>query len=419
MGTDTVLSGNLKDFGLVEILQIVEMGSMTGATHLKHTNGHMGILYFNEGKLANCSEVDPGALTLGDVIQQLGMTTYQHIEEAFAQQLQDPMGKRIGERLVMMGAITEQQLRDALRTKALWTARELSLWQDGTYEFIASPNLQKLLPYGEASMDIEVVRATMEMIRYSDDWQEMRKYLPQGIHTALRLAPAIPYTMRFDMRTLELFTHINLYRKVRRIATALRRPELDVAHELAQLVQQKFLMPVFQETSSHMNGRKVRLPDPAERLRMENFALLDLISRMEQEWDNRRTPTEQLPALVEFINWTMDALAETCRANGIELDPNTLLTLMHNENLWYMGNYEFRVEQNHIDVANFTALCHEVLNGNIKEAAGFYDEASMVLQRLLCSIFEMINARVANPRERLENQEVWEAMFEQFALQRN
>ncbi len=419
MNTDSVLSGNLKDFGLVEILQIVEMGAMTGAIHLKGINGRLGILYFNEGKLANCSEVYLGALTLGDVLQQLGMTTYQQIEEAFARQLQDPLGKRIGERLIMMGAISDQQLHEALRTKALWTARELSLWQEGTYEFIASPNLQKLIPYGEASLDIEVVRATMEMVRYGDEWQAMGKFLPEGVHTTLRLSPAIPYTMRFDMRTLELFTHINLYRKIRRIATALRQPEIEVARNIAQLVQQKFLLPVFQEITPNINGHKMRLPDPAERLRMENFELLDLISRMEQEWEKRHTPMEQLPALVDFINWTMDALHETCCNNGIALDANTLHSLMVNENLWHMGNYEFRVDQNHIDVTSFTALCNDVLSGNIKEAAGFYDEASMVLQRLLCCIFEMINARIANPRERLENQEVWEAMFEQFALQRS
>ncbi|MBA2394739.1 MAG: DUF4388 domain-containing protein [Ktedonobacteraceae bacterium] len=419
MNTDTVLSGNLKEFDLVEILQIVELGSMTGAIHLKQSAGRMGILYFNEGKLASSSELDPGALALGDILQQLGMTTYQHIEHAYAQQLQDPLGKRIGERLVMMGVITEQQLREALRTKALWTARELSLWQDGTYEFIASPKVQKLLPYGESSLDIEVVRITMEMIRYGDEWQELHKYLPQGMRTMLQLAPTIPYTMRFDMRSLELFTHVNLYRRVRRIASALRRPEMDIARDLGQLIQQRFIVvPPQAEMAPREQGHKLRLPDPAEKLRLENFALLDLISRMEQEWEKRHTPMEQLPAIVTFINWTMDALTETCRANDINLDPNTLRTLMINEDLWHMGNYEFRVDQNHIDVENFTALCYGIVREDMKQAASFYDEASMVLQRLLISIFEMINGRVADPRERMENQEVWEEMFNQFALQR-
>lgn len=418
MATDTVLSGSLKDFGLVEVLQVVEMGGMTGAIHLKQNTGRMGILYFKEGKLANCSEFDPGALTLGDVLQQLAMTTYHQIEQAFAQQLQDPFGKRIGERLVMMGAITDQQLHEALRTKTLWTARELALWQEGSYEFIASSNVQKMLPYGEASLDIDVMRITMEMIRYGDEWQELIQFLPQGMRTMLQMSPAIPYSMRFDMRSLELFTHVNLYRRVRRIASAIRRPELDVARELAQLVQQRFLLYILQDMpAQYANGRKVRLPDPAEKLRLENFALLDLISRMEQEWDKRRTPREQLPALVEFINWTMDALAETCRANGIELDRNTLRSLMINENLCNLGTYPFIVDQNHIDVGDFSDLCYNVLNGDITKAESFYDEAMMILERLLCAVFEMINSRVASPRERLENQEVWEAMFDQFAIQ--
>jgi len=418
MGTDTVLSGSLKDFGLVEILQVVELGGMTGAIYLKQHNGRMGILYFNGGKMANCSEFDPGALTLGDVLQQLGMTTYHHIEEAYLRQVQDLLGRRIGERLVMMGAITEKQLKEALRTKAVWTARELALWDDGTYEFIACSDMQKLLPYGEASFDIEVVRITMNMVRYSDEWQELKSSLPQGMRTMLQMFPTIPCTMRFDLHTIELFTHVNLYRRVRRIASALRRPELEVARELGQLIQQKFLRPLYQESSLRTNGRKIRLPDPAEKLRLENFAFLDLISRMELEWEMCNTPMQQLPALATFVNWTMEALAKTCQANGTELNPGTLKSLMVNEKLSHMGTYEFVVDQNRIDAEHFSTLCYEVLSGEeLQKAEAFYDEAWMVLRRLLCCIFETINARIANPRERLENQEVWEAMFEQFALQ--
>jgi hypothetical protein len=417
MGADTVLSGSLRDFGLVEVLQVVELGSMTGAIHLKQSSGRMGILYFNDGKMVNCSEFDPGALTLGDVLQQQGMTTYHHIEQAYSQQVQDLLGRRIGERLVMMGAITDQQLQEALRTKVLWTARELALWEDGTYDFMSASDIQKLLPYGEVALDIEVVRITMEMIRYGDEWQELKNFLPQGMRTMLNMSPTLPYPMRFDLRTVELLTQVNLYRRVRRIASAMRRPELDVARELAELVQQRFLVPVAQDLSQHTNGRKIRLPDPAEKLRLENFAFLDLISRMELEWEKRRTPMDQLPALVDFVNWTMDALAETARGNGTILDPNTLRSLMYSERLSHMGSYEFRVDQNHIDVESFRILSREVLSGDMQQAEAFYNQASMVLHRLLCCIFESINARVANPRERLENQEVWEAMFEQFALQ--
>ncbi len=397
---------------------MMELGSMTGAIRLTHSSGRIGIIYFSQGKIANCSELDGGALTLGDVLQQLGMASSPQIEQAFSQQLKSAFGKRIGERLVAMGAINEKQLREALRMKALWTARELALWQDGSYEFISSPSSQTMLPYGEASLDLEVMRVTMEMVRYTDEWEHLRKFLPQGVRTLLQMAPAIPYAMSFDSRTFELLVHVNLYRRVRRIASFMRRQELEVSRDLAQLVQHKLLMHVFQETGGQFPGREVRLPDSAEKLRMESFELLNLISRMEQEWMKRRNPMEQLPALVDFVNWTMDALAETCRAKGTELDPNTLQSLLYREKLRYMGNYEFKIDQNQIDVDNFKALCYEVISSNMKQTADFYDEASLVLQRILRCIFDTINARVASLDERLENQEVWEAMFTQFALQR-
>ena len=413
-----LLQGSLRDFGLVEILQMMELGGMTGALRLKQPTGRIGIIYFSDGKLASCSELDAGALTLGDVLQQLGMATSPQIELAFSQQLQDAFGKRIGERLIGMGVINEKQLREALRTKALWTVREMALWKDGSYEFISSPTANTILPYGENSLELEVMRVTMEMVHYSDEWEHLGQLLPQSMRTILQMAPAIPYAMSLDTRTFELLVHVNLYRRVRRIASAMRRPEMNIARELSQLVQQRLLIPLYQDMSAESNERDVRLPDPAEKLRMESFELLNLISRMEQEWNRRHTPMDQLPALIEFINWTMDALAETCRARGADLDPNTLKSLLSRENLRYMGNYEFKVDQNHIDVDNFKSLCYEVLSTNMEQTQDFYDEAVIVLQRILRRIFDTINSRVVSLDERLENQEVWEAMFEQFALRR-
>ena len=440
MTTNARLQGSLQEFGLLEVLQMMDFGGMTGAIHLKQQSSErIGIVYFNEGKLAGCSELDPGALTLGDILQQLGMAHSQHIARAFSMQMQDPFGKRIGERLIDIGVITNEQLRDALRTKALWTARELALWREGTYEFVSSPvgQSKSILPYGEDALNLEVMGVMMEMVRYSDEWEQLTGYFPQGMQTILQAAPAISYALQLDTRTLELIGGINIYRSVRRIASGIRRPELEVARDLAHLMQHKLVGALFQQErpapypnsangyyginsggTGSGRGSNVRLPGPAERLRMESFGLLDLISRMEQSWNTRRTPEEQLAALAEFVNLTMDALAETCRANGTELDPNTLENLLARNNLRYMGNYLFIIANNNIDVNNFTALCHEVLQGDIVKSTDFFEEASIVLQRILLCIFDSINGRVASLYERLENQEVWEAMFTQFGLPR-
>ncbi|TMD44719.1 MAG: DUF4388 domain-containing protein, partial [Chloroflexi bacterium] len=244
MTANARLQGSLDEFGLVEVLQMMEFGSMTGAIHLKQqSTERIGIVYFKDGKLASCSELDPGALTLGDILQQLGMANKQQIDQAFSMQVQDPFGKRLGERLIEMGVIGEPQLREALRTKALWTARELGLWKEGTYEFVASPtgHSKSILPYGEESLNLEVMGVTMEMVRYIDEWQQLSPFFPQGMHTALQSAPSIPYPMQVDMRTMELLGGINRQRTLRRIASSIRRPELEVARDIARLMQHKFV----------------------------------------------------------------------------------------------------------------------------------------------------------------------------------
>jgi len=421
MSASTVLSGQLGEFGLVEVLQGVELGGMTGVIQLKGLMGRTGIIYCNEGKIANASEFDPGALTLGDVLQQLGMATHQQIEYAFRQQLSDVVGKRIGERLTAMRVITESQLREALRTKALWTVRELALWQDGTYEFITSPDVRKLLPYGDSPLNIEMMRATMQMVNYGDEWKLMSEQLPQGMRTMLHLVNRIQYSKSLPRSIVELLLFVNTHRRVRRIASGVQRPELEVARDLARLRQQGLIEPVFQEIPLDLyatyGGYAMRLPDPAEKLRLEHFGLLNLLIRMENHWEGLQTPGQQLLALADFVNWTMEALVEAVRAKEIELDINMLRDLLINENLTNIGNYHFIIEYNHIDVNDFRNLCNAVLSDHVREDANdFYDVTFSVFLNILRVLFSTINARTASPRERLENQEAWEAMFEQFAM---
>lgn len=413
---NTRLQGSLQEFGLVEILQMMEMESMSGAIHLKQANERTGIVYFKDGKMAGCSELDAGALTLGDVFQQLGMATAAQIEAAFQRQIQDAFGKRIGERLIEMRVLTENQLREALRTKALWIIRDIGLWKEGNYEFATIPDSKNILPYGEEALGLDVMRVTMEMVRYSDEWEKLQNFLPQGMQTCLQMAQTIPCTMSFDARTLELLGGVNRYHIVRKIASGIRRTELDVARDLAQLVQMRLLYVLPANAQLNTVNGNVRLPQPAEMWRMEHFELLNLLSRMEQHWLRKTTPMDQLPALAEFVNWTMDGLTQACKKNGTELDDNTLETLLTRNNLRYMGNYRFLIEKNNIDVENFTSLCHEVVHGEIQKANDFYEEAAIVLQRILAYIFDSINARVVSLSERLENQEIWEAMFSQFGL---
>jgi hypothetical protein len=398
------LRGSLNEFGLVEILQMMGLGNMTGALHLHRPDGRTGIIYFYDGFLATCTELNTEALTLGLVLQQLGMATAEQLDSAYDLQTQDPLGKRIGELLIDYQIITPEQLQDALKTQLLWTAREMAQWQEGAYEFLPGEHL----PNEDIPLRIEVTRVVMEVLRYTQEWDELQQCLPDGMRTRLEMAFAIPQgaPLTFDLNTWRVVSHVNTHRTVRRIAAAIHQPELEVARLIAPLVERALLVPL--ESSS-----KPGLPIPARRLSMDSFDLFSLLSRMEQEWLRRRQPVEQLAALAQFINWTMSNLTETCAHNGISLSPDTLASLLNREGLLRIVGYTLKIQDNQIDLDDFTQYCRSYLDPrNVDPAAGkFHDRASTLLQRALRATFQAINARIASPLERMQNQEAWEALF--------
>jgi hypothetical protein len=398
------LRGSLKEFGLVEILQMMGLGNMTGALHL-HLPDRTGIIYVHEGALVTCSELTTEALTLGHVLQQLRMATAEQLDQAYSLQTQDPLGKRIGELLVEWRIISREQLGDALKTQVLWTIRELAQWREGTYEFLPG---QHLVAEGQP-LRIDVTRVVMEVLRYTQEWDELQSFLPDGMRTHLAMTPDIPrgLVLRFDQLTWQIITQINKQHSIRRIASAIRRPELDVARQVIPLIEQKLLRV-------KKSGSKPGLPTPAQRLSMESFDLFSLLSKIEQEWLSRRTPETQLIAIAQFINWTMDNLTDTCEQNGINLAPDTLEKLLVREGLAEVEGYPLPIYDNHIVLEEFSQHCHQLFgsrHAEVAEAVQFYHQASDVLQQALRTAFQAINARIASPIERMQNQETWEALF--------
>jgi hypothetical protein len=405
----SVLSGRLEEFKLVELLQVMGMNANTGALHLEAADGRTGLVYFDTGALVSCIELDTEALTLGHILQQLNLATSEQIEQAFHQQTQDPLGKRIGERLVDVGILAPEQLNHALAMQTLWTAREVALWNTGTYELHPGERL----PADTSGARIDPQRAVMEVLRYEQEWEELHPFLPEGMrtHVAMVFDPPIGHSLLFAPEVWHVITHVNRFRTVRRIATSLRQPEVEVARIIGPLVRDGLLVPI-----GAAGGPG--LPEEAQRMSMRNFDLFTLLIGMEQDWLKRKTPRDQLVGLASFINQTMHALEDACRENGLSLAPTTLETLFGRRGLQSVQGYQFRIANNRIDIYDFSAFCGRIFESSTRNMIGgpkaFYDEMTDVLQRGLEAAFHAINARIASPIERVQNQEAWEALFMTF-----
>ena len=409
MPQDSVLKGRLEGFRPAELLQVMGLNASSGTLHLHSRDDRTGLIYVDAGSIVGSIEMDTEALTLGHVLQQLNMATAAQLDRAYLMQTQDPLGKRIGERLIDLNILGRDQLTIALKTQALWTLREMALWREGTYEF--RPDEQESV--GSGDLHLSTTQVVMEMMRYEGEWNELAEQLPDGTRTHLALAPIPPAhrPLKFPSSVWRIVAHVNSQRSVRRIATAVRQPEEAVARQLATLVRDELLLPV---GATNLPG----LPDEAERLSMKNFNLFSLVQRMEQDWIKKKTPVDQLVALATFINLTMQSLEEACRNQQLGLAADTLAILLARERLSSINGYDFKIDHNRIDVDDFAGFCKRSFDGNMRNhlqvAPEFYHGALETLLHALGTAFEAINARIASPRVRSQNKEVWEALFATF-----
>ena len=400
-------NGQLHDFQLVELVQAVGLGSSSGALHLTRADGRKGVIYFQDGAIVWCREYDGQALTLGSVLQQLHLVNAQVLEENFQRNVSDPLGELMGQTLVERGYISTTQLEEALRTQILWSVREMSLWAEGNYAFAHN----EAPPPRTASQNVEMARAALEIVRYQYEWNDLLQFLPDGMHTQLRmgLEPPINRQLIFPTAMWRVITRVNAFQTPRRIATALYLQEMDLARMLAPLVRESLLYASIGEHS-------IGLPAMARVNTAQNVDIFGLLSRMEQVWRKQRTYIDQLTIMATFINWTIEAMAEALVKNDLTLAPDSLGSLLQRENLLAIPGHKLKVEHNHIrvdDLGNYlqTLLGKAKRLGQSDELDAAYD----ILTSALRAVFVAINMRVDSPQDRSYYVAAWTAMFEEFA----
>jgi PAS domain S-box-containing protein len=102
---------------------------------------HEKELFIDKGTIISCSSNDP-ARFLAQRLIATGMITEEQRQKALDIQRETQLA--LGRILVILGALTENQLHDAMRQKAADEIRELSTWTDAKYVFVEEeiPTLQ-------------------------------------------------------------------------------------------------------------------------------------------------------------------------------------------------------------------------------------------------------------------------------------
>ena len=184
-----LLQGNLKEFSLPNIFQLVKMSAKSGALTIRRGED-WGKIFFRNGQIYYAYSV-PQHLPLGERLVKSGAISGEQLKAALATQKKAGESARIGAILLESGALDRPALEHAVRAQIQDAAFDFFSWMDGEFEFGADEKMvdQDIL----VQMDVENV--IMEGCRRIDEWELIFEQLG-----SLERVPHLAYSERIEDR---------------------------------------------------------------------------------------------------------------------------------------------------------------------------------------------------------------------------
>ena len=160
-----LLQGNLKEFSLPNVFQLVKMSAKSGALNISREN-ETGRIFFKEGQIyfAFCQ---PSTMPLGERLVKSGHITSKQLQAALAEQAASNRKGRIGQILLEHGYIDRGTLEAAVRAQIEDATFNFFGWSDGKFDFDAEEQVDD----EDILVEMNVESVIMEGVRRLDEWE--------------------------------------------------------------------------------------------------------------------------------------------------------------------------------------------------------------------------------------------------------
>ena len=230
------IEGPLKELGLHDVFRLLDLSGKTGVLHItSHLRDNDGTVFFDSGSVVFAS-IRSNPHRIGDRLVEGGCITAEELERARAVQQREGGRRRLGQILVEMGALTPRELEREVEGHIEDAVFELLSWREGTFSF-AEGDLAGAP--ADALVSVPTEKVLMEGARRIDEWSRIETRVPHlGVVPALAPLDAAETPAQLDLRPAEweVLAEVDGERDLRRIASALRVSEFDVARTVFGLV---------------------------------------------------------------------------------------------------------------------------------------------------------------------------------------
>ncbi|HEX6939406.1 MAG TPA: DUF4388 domain-containing protein [Longimicrobiales bacterium] len=227
------IEGPLREFGLQDVLQLLELARKTGVLTL-HTERRDddAEVHFDRGQIVFARR-RKSQRRLGQQLLRSGKLTERELQRALEIQRENP-SQRLAWILLEMGSVAREELERQLRFQIEEAIYEVMSWTDGQFRF----EERESVTLGDPEVRIRVESLLMEGARRIDEWARLEAKIPseESIPTLAASEPGDSGPLELHPEEWEVLAEIDGERDLRQIAAALGRSSFDVARIIFGLV---------------------------------------------------------------------------------------------------------------------------------------------------------------------------------------
>lgn len=226
------LNGNLRDFTITQLLNLINLASKTGTLIIEGPR-ETAEVSFRGGKLAYATlgEKNNNLATILHGVKKLSTSQYRAIQRR-AGHVSD---KELGLLLINAGYMTQQDILEALQKSFSSVIRQLFTWVEGFFRF----DKEKMPPEDRISVRLDLENLIIEGSRQMREWEQLQDEIP-SLDMALKFMDrpgANLKNVNLSVEEWRVISYITPKNKISQIAKATKMDDMDIRRVIYGLIQ--------------------------------------------------------------------------------------------------------------------------------------------------------------------------------------
>jgi hypothetical protein len=254
------LQGNLRDFSLTQILNLINLANKSGALVIQAAD-RGARLVFRTGKLAQAEITGEGSTpngTLPDVLHRSSKITDSQLRtlRSRAAEMSD---KELGLLLINAGYVTQQDILDSLQSYFNAVIQQVFTWAEGSFRFEPDQDV----PETRIPVELSLENLIMQGARQAHEWEHLSAEVP-NLDMALEFTDRPGVNLKkvnLNVEEWRVVSYITPKNSVRQIAAAAKLNDIEIRRVVYGLLQAglvKIVRP--QGAPSQLDGLQSAFP---------------------------------------------------------------------------------------------------------------------------------------------------------------